>query len=189
MKYWNNESNQREFMDDLGRNLNFVSMDDWYKLSVRIMNDHGGARLLDIYNNSPSKLLQSIYPNHEWHIWKFEALPKEYQVKKEEFTPFMDWMSSKLKIKHPDEWYQISSTQLKQFAPLSFCKTFSQPDDLFKVLSQAYPNYSWSLSKLNSTTKKASQRELAVALKELFQHSGEIILFNSNMYEILTIFL
>ncbi len=62
--YWNHKVNQRAFMDDLAKQLNIQNHDLWYKISWTTLGELGGSTLLLRYNNSPSKLLMSIYPEY-----------------------------------------------------------------------------------------------------------------------------
>lgn len=62
--YWNNVSNQRSFLDDLAKKLNITDPSGWYKLTKQNFEDHCGAGLLQMYNNSPSKLITTLYPEY-----------------------------------------------------------------------------------------------------------------------------
>ena len=40
------------------------NLDDWYNINNQNIIEYGGSRLLYEYNYSISKMLKSIYPNH-----------------------------------------------------------------------------------------------------------------------------
>src|ERR1700722_3211815 len=71
--YWDNEENQLKFLNELGKQLEFNQMNDWYNITVKDINENGGSGLLDKYGNSPSKLIMSIYSNHEWKQFNFNT--------------------------------------------------------------------------------------------------------------------
>lgn len=64
--YWDNISNQQSFLNDLAKKLNITSPSGWHKMSGPIIEQHGGAVLLNKYNGSITKLLSTVYP--EYHI-------------------------------------------------------------------------------------------------------------------------
>ncbi len=55
-------TNQRDFLDRIGKELNVN--DGWYTITAKTLRDHGAAGLLKKYNDSPSKLLQTVYPEY-----------------------------------------------------------------------------------------------------------------------------
>ena len=64
--HWDNPTNQRSFMDWLGVKLGFNKMEDWYKITADDTSQNGGSGLLSKFNNSPSLLVSSVYPEHKW---------------------------------------------------------------------------------------------------------------------------
>src|SRR5690349_13904891 len=89
--FWENQESHRQFFDWLGTQLGCKEMDDWYNVSVEDIYKHGGSGLLnDYYNNSPSKALQTVYPEHQWLIWRFGQTPKGFWKKPENHRQFFD---------------------------------------------------------------------------------------------------
>jgi len=72
MKYWSNEENHKDFMDWLGKELNFKKMDDWYNISQKAIGENGGGSLLNKYN-SLFNLVSSIYPQYKWNKFRFSS--------------------------------------------------------------------------------------------------------------------
>src|SRR5690242_17551671 len=69
--FWNDIKNQRQFMDWLGKKFGFTRSNDWYKITFKQIRENGGIGLERKYGGDPSKLIQSVYPEHEWHPWRF----------------------------------------------------------------------------------------------------------------------
>src|SRR5690242_7762685 len=65
-EHWINKDLHKCLLDWLGDQLGYKSMDDWYNLSSKDIIRYGGQWMLQYYNNSPSKVLQSIYSDHRW---------------------------------------------------------------------------------------------------------------------------
>src|SRR3979490_2008551 len=73
------EKQRKTFFDDLGVQLGYKSMEDWYNVKAKdIQNNGGGGLLTNYYRNSPSEALQSVYPEHNWMLWKFKTVPMGY---------------------------------------------------------------------------------------------------------------
>ena len=85
--YWNIEGNQRDFMDELGKQLGFQQMDDWYGItSKQIVYKKGGSRLLKTFGDSPSNLVTSVYKYHQWNGIQFKTLTNQ-RLKLSETNP------------------------------------------------------------------------------------------------------
>ncbi len=59
-----NIANQRAFLDDIAKKFNITNQEGWYKISGKILKQHGGHDLLRDYNFSPLKLLKTVYPEY-----------------------------------------------------------------------------------------------------------------------------
>ena len=67
-QYFKSIENQRKFMDDLFKKLNFNSMDDWKNITRKTLLKNRGKSLLHYYSNDLQKLFYSIYPHHQWQF-------------------------------------------------------------------------------------------------------------------------
>ncbi len=65
--FWDDISNHRMFMDDIAKRLKISNPQDWTFLTARVLKQNGGAVLLRKYDNSPSKLLNTVYPEYLAH--------------------------------------------------------------------------------------------------------------------------
>ncbi len=56
---------------------------DWYFVSRRQIVQHGGHGLLQYYyNGSLIRALQSVYPDHPWHTWRFSSRSPHFSSSK-----------------------------------------------------------------------------------------------------------
>jgi hypothetical protein len=63
-QFWDSKEKQRKFLEYLGTTLNLKGMDAWYKVTQKQIHQNGGANLFMKYNGSPSKLIMSIFTEH-----------------------------------------------------------------------------------------------------------------------------
>jgi hypothetical protein len=68
--YWKEKANQQSFLETIGKKLGVQHLDDWRNISRQQALDHGGSRLLRMYNDSLQNALESIYPQHPWNFVK-----------------------------------------------------------------------------------------------------------------------
>ncbi len=77
--FWSNLSNQREYIQWIGKRQFDISNDDldrWYAVDrSQLMKTYGGNILLTYhYNLSMYSLLSTIYPEYQWKGWLFEGV-------------------------------------------------------------------------------------------------------------------
>lgn len=73
--FWDSKENQRVFFEQLAKELNIKSFEDWYTVKWSTFREKGAAGILMRYKDSAIHALASIYPEHKWRIWKFERVP------------------------------------------------------------------------------------------------------------------
>src|SRR4051812_46944886 len=106
--FWRQKQHQKEFFDWLGGQLGYKSMDDWYNLKREDILKNGGGKILSRYRNY-LKSLQTIYPEHNWMLWRFKRVPIGYWTQllsnQQETTKLINWLGVQLCIKCLDDWY------------------------------------------------------------------------------------
>jgi len=105
---WSSKENQRKYMKWLGGVLKIQKMDDWYGVSQESFKSNDGGRLLALHGNSPSELVISSFPEHDWKPWMFRAAPQGFWTKKENQRKYMEWLGGVLNFNDLDDWYAIS---------------------------------------------------------------------------------
>jgi len=175
--FWDDPNNRKEFFDWLGTHPGFTTLEGWYNVTKRNIVENGGEGLLKYYyDDSPSKAVLSIYSQHNWMLWRFHLPPRGYwrslSTDKLEMNRLFDWLSEKLAIKSLDDWYRISLDQLRKLVP--FAGLLSR-QTVAQVVKSVFPEYPWDMDRLyaGSGQERASQRALAVAMRELFPEFGE----------------
>jgi len=165
--FWDVKQNHKVYCDWPGEQLGNTSMDDWYKITREDISKYGGSTILHEFSASPSKVLQSAYPEHEWMLWRFTKTPFGYWEKvmrdSSEQKKIVNWLGAQLSVSCLEDWYRISVAQPKQLISI---KT---GDQMIQLLQGAYPEHRWDFQKLAFRgAAKSSQRSLALAVKQLF---------------------
>jgi hypothetical protein len=142
--YWDDINEQREFFDWVYDQLQFSSKDDWYNLSASDIIRLGGSSLLYYhYNNSPSTALMTIYPNHDWKVWKFQKVPQGHWDHMENQREFFDWIAESLCIHSQWDWYKVTKTQIIQNGGESLLSYYQTSPS--NALISIYADSSWQL--------------------------------------------
>ena len=81
---------------------------------------------MEEFNNSPVKILESMFPEHEWLPWKFENGAKHFWSDIKNQQRFMEWAGKELKIKELSDWYNVSVQVLKNTVKMLKNKGFYQ---------------------------------------------------------------
>ena len=107
----------------------------------------GGTSLINLYLNSPSKLLSAIYPNYEWIPWKFQKIAaKGWETSARKF---MEMLSKEFKIKTLSDWYNVSKKDIERFEGGSAILGAHQRS-MYRLFVSVYPEYPWIPSKFKS---------------------------------------
>ncbi len=62
--HWDDISHQRTLMDKIAKRLHIVDAKGWYHITAATLKMHGGAPILHKFNDSPSQLLMTVYPEY-----------------------------------------------------------------------------------------------------------------------------
>ena len=141
--YWRSEKNRKAYMTWLGKRLGFTKLDDWYGLTQQHFRDNGGNGLLaNYYRNSPVDAVCEFKPNRQWDEWKFHATPQGFWSKKVNRKRYMDWLSKRLRIRKPEDWYRVTRQDFYEHDGAVFLKWYkdSSPQG---ALKEYMPKYGW----------------------------------------------
>src|SRR4051794_317800 len=90
-------------------------MEDWYKVTREDIYKHGGSGLLvNHYNSSVASVLQSVYPQHKWLLWRFKQLPLGYWESPSNQTAYLDWLRTQLEHSSLEDWYKVTEEDIRK---------------------------------------------------------------------------
>jgi len=85
-------------MNWVAKELQHEDMDDWYGITNEQIQKKGGHRLMELYHNSPVRALTTIYPDHDWQLWKFSKIPPKFWDNVENVRQFLKYLAARLSI-------------------------------------------------------------------------------------------
>jgi hypothetical protein len=66
------------------------------------------------YGGSFMRALPHIYPEFDWHMWKFTQVPRRFWADPKNQREFMDWVFKDLDLQDMSDWYKVSVTDVRQ---------------------------------------------------------------------------
>ena len=106
--FWSDPLNQRKFMDWAAKELKINKLSDWHQVRCRDLDELGGKTLLKKHNYSVTKVLQDIYPEHDWLSWTYENNTMK-AVQQNETIDFIEYAAKQLNIKELKDWENITA--------------------------------------------------------------------------------
>lgn len=124
--YWKNPQNQRNFLENLSKELGVKNPIDWGKITVKDFYDHGGHSLLRrtsivevLRKNYPGNFLRIFTRNCQeikWELEWFSNLPRYgrgHWLSYENQLNFLDSIAMKYHVSQPNDWKRITSSLIK----------------------------------------------------------------------------
>ncbi len=146
-----NDSHHKQFFDRLGTQLEYKEMDDWYNVSQDDIYQHGKGLLHRHYRNSPSQALQTVYPEHDWMMWRFGRTPKGFWENDSHHKQFFDRLGTQLGYKEMDDWYNVSQDDIYQHGKGLLCHHYNRSPS--QALQMVYPEHDWMMWRFVHTPK------------------------------------
>lgn len=136
---------QLQFMNGLAKDLELTCWQDWYRLcnSSILKRRTGGKTMLHRYNNSPSALLQSTYPQYPWKAWLFEHVPVGYWQNTVNRFQYLNWLANELDLKNWEDWYSINGHHIRENGGSGLL--LSEHNSPTLLITSVYPQYPWQV--------------------------------------------
>ncbi len=164
-KHWSQQlHNQYDLVEWIAQQLNISSMEGWYSIDRRqlsslavpstssattsLSNIPSVSYLLNrLYNGSIINLLQTLYPEYHWKVWKFTNLfnPGHWREKpnrKEFFNAVAKYYGLQ---QFPQDWYSLQRSDIIQQGGKELLDEHYQ-GSLLNALRDIYPEYEWNIS-------------------------------------------
>jgi len=125
--------------------LRIQSLNDWYKVTTRTFESHGGHQLLKKLpprHRNLVGLLAHRHPHHTWLPWKFPQVPEHYWDDKANQLKFIEWAGSQLQVKTLEDWYSIASSAVKALGGTGLLNR-KHNGSLPLALQELYPAHAW----------------------------------------------
>ena len=171
--HWNLYEHQKEYIEWLGEELGYTTMEDWYKITVNIIHsNYGGALINNQYKNLHQvELLKSMYPYYDWLEWKFCLVPQGWWKDIEHKKKFMRVLKQTLGYTTMEDWYKINNKIIINNGGDWLTRYYSS----IELLSLVYPNYNWDKSKFNYNKTERIIKDFLLKNKSNFQFTNDKI--------------
>eukprot|EP01125_Pyxidicula_operculata_P020777 TRINITY_DN7777_c0_g1_i1.p1 TRINITY_DN7777_c0_g1~~TRINITY_DN7777_c0_g1_i1.p1 ORF type:complete len:419 (-),score=47.22 TRINITY_DN7777_c0_g1_i1:95-1351(-) len=149
--FWEHHQNRLSYFEWLSEQLGYRSDEDVYKLTSSIFRKYHGVGLLSRFNDSIYELVKDVYPNKVWLPWKFHHSPKKFWMEKENQHDYIKWLESQLNISSPDDWYKVTTSDVKRNNGTSLLSLYSH--SVYVLLKNVYPEVDWDPWKFKRVPK------------------------------------
>jgi hypothetical protein len=151
--FWNDMKNQRDFLNWFGKEMGILQQSDWYRIRVTDFAQRRGIDLLHMYRHFIGKMLEAIFPEFHWQMWRFERVPKNFWDKEDHVKEYLTWLADKLQIEILEDWHKISREQLQPFKTVSLLMKYG---GLIPLLAKHFPSNNWDLPRRPTLAKTQS---------------------------------
>jgi hypothetical protein len=174
--FWDDLLVQKSYLEWLLTEVFRTTSEDleaFYGLTQETLQTQHGSYLLSIYGDIHS-MLKTIYPDHEWDRWRFnaQALWDVDAVKDNisQLEAFVKHLAFRLSVPENEleSWYRISHLQMNAVGMLS---TVRRIGGLPTLLQKVFPDHQWDPSKFIQAHKRSQQLLLKKVLQEIFPGS------------------
>eukprot|EP01118_Nematostelium_gracile_P018670 TRINITY_DN8384_c0_g1_i1.p1 TRINITY_DN8384_c0_g1~~TRINITY_DN8384_c0_g1_i1.p1 ORF type:complete len:370 (-),score=81.75 TRINITY_DN8384_c0_g1_i1:207-1316(-) len=152
IRFWDDKGNQKIAVEETGKQLEVKTMDDWYRVTKEKLLHYLPRTLLNKFNCSPSRLLQSVYPDHRFDVEKFENHPKGYWEDYNHRKNAVEEVAKQLGYSKLEDWYEMDLQQASQMIPSSLLAKNSS--SVFKLLSKTFPEHNFRMWKFKTPPKQ-----------------------------------
>jgi len=104
-----------------------------------------------MYGNTASKVVMSVYKDHDWHFWLFDGLPRGYWDVVEHQRKYTDWLGKKLGYTAMEDWYKVKIIDFAHNHGWSV--VYGYENTPAKAIANIYPEHDWELWKFDPIPK------------------------------------
>eukprot|EP01126_Amoeba_proteus_P018019 TRINITY_DN1895_c0_g2_i4.p1 TRINITY_DN1895_c0_g2~~TRINITY_DN1895_c0_g2_i4.p1 ORF type:complete len:406 (-),score=71.79 TRINITY_DN1895_c0_g2_i4:1126-2343(-) len=144
--FWKKLEHQQVFFDSLETRLELKSKDDWYKVTLSRITKYGGGSIMNSYQNSLSRALSNIYPEHAWKPFLFRNSPQGYWNSSQNRRDFLNWIGIEIGVSSLDDWYTIKQKDIYKKYRLGGMLSHHRGSLVVALLS-LFPEKAWDLFK------------------------------------------
>lgn len=107
-KFWMDEKNIIDYGKWIEEKFDISSPDGWYNLYGQCLQDN--SCYISLY-----KITKIMYPNYDFKPWLFKDSPSNIWKSVETRKDYFNWVSKKLGVQSPEDWYQITGKDLRKY--------------------------------------------------------------------------
>lgn len=145
--WWDDLDHQRAYFDALASDLFGTSarnLSQWYAVARKDLSAKRFPILLsNRYQGSLFAVLKNLYPNHEWHEWKFSQVAAGYWALQQNQRDFLQWAGSQMGIdpRSSQSWLSVDADKLRELGGSSLLERFGTVE---RAARAAFPEILWN---------------------------------------------
>jgi len=141
--YWRVSTNQEQFLDAFARAKRIKVLDDFYTVSaLEVSRSMHGTMLSGIFGGSLHKVLNAMYPQHDWKLTKFVSVPQNYWSVRDNQWHKLEEIGKSLNIKVLDDWLKFAQRDLVKRGASGLLG--ANGGSLYNTLRFVYPQHKWN---------------------------------------------
>jgi len=142
MGFWKLLKNRKTFLEWLGQELKYETMEDWYNLTSLIITENGARGILAHHNGSIIQLIKCCYPQYDWLEWKFITTSMGFWNLLKNRKNFAIWLGKTLNYETMEDWYKITQNVIKiNYGAGLLTQKYGCSN--IKFLKDVFPEYKW----------------------------------------------
>ncbi|KAN0022549.1 hypothetical protein ACTFIU_004747 [Dictyostelium citrinum] len=144
-EYFANKQNHLLYIKYLAsktRGIGFNDMSTWYNFRRKDFIQNHGSELLKLYGDDHVQALISIYPSHDWLLWKFPTLNPSFWDEEKNVVKYLNWLIKKFKGKMDfEKCYHLTNHH--------FISNYGQhllqinKESVPSIFRRYFPDYDW----------------------------------------------
>lgn len=178
---WDNKEKRKDYYNWLKKELNIKNLNDWYQICGKVLiKNYNAGSLFQLYDNGYLGFLKEMEPDYNWMYWLFIRVPYGFWDERENRILYIKWLEKELKIKTPDDWYDISREEASLHKASTLLAYYG--NCVGNMILELIPEYNLDKNKFKKLGK--GQFFLFNIIQELFPN--EIIEYNKKHPEIIS---
>ena len=151
--FWKDIENHKIYIEWLKYLIKYNTMEDWYKISKKLLRNNNGGALLNYYKGSVTRLLKKFFPQYDWLEWKFIIPLKNFWKDKKNHKRYIIWLGKELGYTTMEDWYKISTKYFVDNYGGGLLVTEYENSYINCIIS-VFPDYKWLEWKFNIAPQK-----------------------------------
>ncbi len=140
-RFWQERHNRRRYLDWLGQQLGYHSLEDWYQVTYDDFVRWHGSAFLAYFHDSRLVALREYAPQHPWQEWRFTQVPDGFWQQRRNRRRYMDWLGQQLGFTQPEDWYRLPERALQQYHGSRLLSLFGSSPSA--VVKDYLPRHRW----------------------------------------------
>ena len=146
LSIWKKQTRVNQYLDWLGKRLQFETLSDWYSLTTKdILSNHGDGLYrcyLSIY-----KILLIRFPNEKVLVWKISKVPSSTWEDKNIHKSYIKFLAQQLGFKEKTDWYSITLNQFNKYGGRTILKQYETLIDCLRTNLPSLNLLPWKFKK------------------------------------------